>query len=46
MEVFGINGLKKGKSLHSLFKMAIGVIIMAFGFFFMSKASYRSCNGW
>ena len=30
---------KKGKESSSLFKMAIGVIIMAFGFFFMSKAS-------
>ena len=29
----------KGKESSSLFKMAIGVIIMAFGFFFMSKAS-------
>jgi len=30
---------KKGKESSSLFKMATGVIIMAFGFFFMSKAS-------
>jgi len=30
---------KSGKESSSLFKMAIGVIIMAFGFFFMSKAS-------
>ncbi|MBE7644771.1 MFS transporter [Tenacibaculum finnmarkense genomovar ulcerans] len=30
---------KKGKESSSLFKMAIGVIIMAFGFLFMSKAS-------
>ena len=30
---------KKGKESSSIFKMAIGVIIMAFGFFFMSKAS-------
>tara|TARA_X000001036_G_scaffold368527_1_gene354211 strand:+ start:134 stop:1534 length:1401 start_codon:yes stop_codon:yes gene_type:complete len=30
---------KKGKESSSLFKMAIGLIIMAFGFFFMSKAS-------
>lgn len=30
---------KRGKESSSLFKMAIGVIIMAFGFFFMSKAS-------
>ncbi len=30
---------KKGKESSSLFKMAIGVIIMAFGFFFMSKAA-------
>ena len=30
---------KKGKESSSLFKMAIGIIIMAFGFFFMSKAS-------
>lgn len=30
---------RKGKESSSLFKMAIGVIIMAFGFFFMSKAS-------
>jgi POT family proton-dependent oligopeptide transporter len=30
---------KKGKESSSLFKMAIGVIIMAFGFVFMSKAS-------
>jgi POT family proton-dependent oligopeptide transporter len=29
----------KGKESSSLFKMAIGVIIMAFGFLFMSKAS-------
>jgi len=29
----------KGKESSSLFKMAIGVIIMAFGFFFMSKAA-------
>lgn len=29
----------KGKESSSIFKMAIGVIIMAFGFFFMSKAS-------
>lgn len=29
----------KGKESSSLFKMAIGVIIMGFGFFFMSKAS-------
>ena len=30
---------KKGKESSSLFKMAIGVIIMGFGFVFMSKAS-------
>ncbi len=30
---------KKGKEASSLFKMAIGVIIMGFGFLFMSKAS-------
>ena len=30
---------KKGKESSSLFKMAIGFIIMAFGFFFMTKAS-------
>ena len=30
---------RKGKESSSLFKMGIGVIIMAFGFFFMSKAS-------
>ena len=30
---------KKGKESSSLFKMAIGLIIMAFGFFFMTKAS-------
>lgn len=30
---------KKGKESSSLFKMAIGVIIMGFGFFFMTKAS-------
>lgn len=30
---------KKGKESSSLFKMAIGVIVMGFGFFFMSKAS-------
>lgn len=30
---------KSGKESSSLFKMAIGVVIMAFGFFFMSKAS-------
>jgi len=30
---------RKGKESSSLFKMALGVIIMAFGFFFMSKAS-------
>ncbi|MFD1293443.1 peptide MFS transporter [Lutibacter holmesii] len=30
---------RKGKESSSLFKMAIGVIIMAFGFLFMSKAS-------
>lgn len=30
---------RKGKESSSLFKMAIGVIIMAFGFFFMTKAS-------
>jgi POT family proton-dependent oligopeptide transporter len=30
---------RKGKESSSLFKMAIGVIIMAFGFFFMSKAT-------
>jgi len=29
----------KGKESSSLFKMAVGLIIMAFGFFFMSKAS-------
>lgn len=29
----------KGKESSSIFKMAIGVIIMAFGFFFMSKAA-------
>jgi len=29
----------KGKESSSLFKMAVGVIIMAFGFFFMSKAA-------
>ncbi|CAL2059023.1 peptide MFS transporter [Tenacibaculum sp. 190524A05c] len=36
---FWINWGRKGKESSSLFKMAIGVIIMAFGFFFMSKAS-------
>ena len=30
---------KKGKESSSLLKMATGVIIMAFGFFFMTKAS-------
>ena len=30
---------KLGKESSSLFKMAIGLIIMAFGFFFMTKAS-------
>jgi len=30
---------KKGKESSSIFKMSIGLIIMAFGFFFMSKAS-------
>ena len=30
---------KKGNESSSLFKMAIGLIIMAFGFFFMTKAS-------
>ena len=30
---------KKGKESSSLFKMAIGVIVMGFGFFFMTKAS-------
>ena len=30
---------KKGKESSSLFKMAIGLILMAFGFFFMTKAS-------
>ena len=30
---------KKGKESSSLFKMAVGLIIMAFGFFFMTKAS-------
>ncbi|MFV0247519.1 MAG: peptide MFS transporter [Tenacibaculum sp.] len=30
---------RKGKESSSLFKMALGVIIMALGFFFMSKAS-------
>lgn len=30
---------RSGKESSSLFKMAIGVIIMGFGFFFMSKAS-------
>ncbi|PWG06613.1 peptide MFS transporter [Polaribacter aquimarinus] len=30
---------KKGKESSSLFKMALGVIIMGFGFLFMSKAS-------
>lgn len=29
----------KGKESSSIFKMAVGVIIMAFGFFFMSKAA-------
>ena len=36
---FWSNWAKKGKESSSLFKMAIGIIIMAFGFFFMSKAS-------
>ena len=36
---FWFKWAKKGKESSSLFKMAIGVIIMAFGFFFMSKAS-------
>ena len=31
--------VKKGKESSSLFKMAVGLIIMAFGFFFMTKAS-------
>ena len=30
---------KKGNESSSLFKMAVGLIIMAFGFFFMTKAS-------
>lgn len=30
---------KRGKESSSLFKMAIGVVIMGWGFFFMSKAS-------
>ena len=30
---------KKGKESSSLFKMAVGVIVMGFGFFFMTKAS-------
>ncbi|MBT7850307.1 MAG: peptide MFS transporter [Flavobacteriaceae bacterium] len=36
---FWFRWAKKGKESSSLFKMAIGLIIMAFGFFFMSKAS-------
>ena len=36
---FWSNWAKKGKESSSLFKMAVGIIIMAFGFFFMSKAS-------
>ena len=36
---FWSNWAKKGKESSSLFKMAIGIIIMAFGFFFMTKAS-------
>ncbi len=36
---FWSNWAKKGRESSSLFKMAIGIIIMAFGFFFMSKAS-------
>ena len=36
---FWSNWARKGKESSSLFKMAIGIIIMAFGFFFMSKAS-------
>ncbi|CAL2088656.1 peptide MFS transporter [Tenacibaculum sp. 190524A02b] len=36
---FWYNWGRKGKESSSLFKMAIGVIIMALGFFFMSKAS-------
>ena len=36
---FWSNWAKKGRESSSLFKMAVGLIIMAFGFFFMSKAS-------
>lgn len=36
---FWSNWAKKGKESSSIFKMAVGLIIMAFGFFFMSKAS-------
>ena len=37
--IFWHNWKNKGKESSSLFKMAIGVIIMAFGFLFMSKAA-------
>ena len=36
---FWSNWAKKGRESSSIFKMAVGLIIMAFGFFFMSKAS-------
>lgn len=36
---FWIWWMNRGKESSSLFKMAIGVIIMGWGFFFMSKAS-------
>ncbi|WP_445752739.1 peptide MFS transporter [Polaribacter sp.] len=39
VEAFWHNWKNKGKESSALFKMAIGVIIMAFGFFFMSKAA-------
>jgi POT family proton-dependent oligopeptide transporter len=39
LHTFGVTGQKKGKESSSLFKMAVGLIIMAFGFFFMTKAS-------
>ena len=34
-----LSSAMKGKESSSLFKMAVGLIIMAFGFFFMTKAS-------
>ena len=37
--LFWSNWAKMGRESSSLFKMAVGLIIMAFGFFFMSKAS-------